>query len=262
MFSNWKVRLGALSVIGLIIFGPMLAHFKLKLALAAYQKQLARQGEKMTVAELTPAVSADEIASEKELCDAALQLGSPYDFVRKVQSLGPGRAIGTWRQWNYSGGDPPPTNMWPAAESWLETNRQALAALRDILKHPAGQSCLDYSLGFQLPLPDLLPRRQAIAGLSSACIAELRAHHAQDACEDLKACIALTAWDAKTPVLASRRQGLVAAEWALNTTWEAWQCPDWTEREWASLQRAWESVDLTDGMDACLAMQRAVADVG
>ena len=72
-----RARIIVLSLLlGIAIVLPVAAHFRVKWRLEAYKAQLRAQGEKLTVAELIPAVSADELKAVV-LAERIKQKGGP-----------------------------------------------------------------------------------------------------------------------------------------------------------------------------------------
>ncbi|HWI57939.1 MAG TPA: hypothetical protein VNZ22_11980, partial [Bacillota bacterium] len=252
-----KVLAGGV-LLGAVILGVAItAHYLAKEKALEYKRALQARGEKMTFAELRPAVTAEAASRAQALVTAVNQLGDVEadltNFPTVMRSLGPGLAQVAWKQ------DPLPTyyssNVWPDFARTLDEKQEPLAAIRGLLASPGVAFNLDYSQGFKLTMPHLARLKSAAVWLSGATIRELHAGQLDRAEQNLEALSALRSQQGE-PMMWAKEVRLKTDCIAFNTTWEALQCPDWTEEQLRKLQAAWSSADWVNQAEAALAMQR------
>ncbi len=247
---------GALAL-ALAVGYPLFKHYQLKAAVEAYRRQLRAQGEKLTIAELTPPPPTNGPNGAFVLWSAAGQLGLLPD-PPAMTLVAPGRARVAWAQAVLP--TRAATNLWPQLAAAIETNRPVLAQLRQALENPVVQFDLNYSLGPALRLPHLGPLERAARWLAAAIALDLHEGRFTLAWENLRAGTALVDHCGREPVLVSRLVRLVIAQDMLNATWEALQAPGWTEAQLAELQTAWAAPDFLDQVETSLAMDRAMEE--
>lgn len=244
-------------LVGLIAW-PIVAHYRLKNAVARYARQLAAQGETLSVPELAPPLPPSEQNGAPAML-AALALLPPPNFSNRppmMRHVAPGRALVAWRE------DPLPTadttNVWPGLRNEVERRRATLARLRAALSKPALVVDVNYLQGFSLMLPHLAQMKSAALWLTSSTLLDLHERRADDAVVNLEAAVRLVARSKDEPLLISALVRLANSAIAGAATWELLQCPDVTEAHLAALQAEWESVELGSQVEAAFRMERAM----
>ena len=250
------LRLAAVLLLAFLAGCPVVKHYQLKGAVEAYRRQLRAQGEKLTIAELTPPPPTNGPNGAPALSFAASQLGSLQNPVPAMTAVAPGRARVAWAEAVLPAEDT--TNLWPVLAAAVETNQATLDAVRAALASPVLQFDLNYSLGPELPLPHLASLKKAAQWLASATLLDLHEGRAPEAWEDLRATSALATRYGDEPLLISQLVSIAINQILLSATWEAIQAPGWTDDQLAELQAAWASPDFLRRAEASFAMERAM----
>ena len=228
-----------------------------KTALEDYRKQLAARGEKMSVEQLAPQFTAEELDAGRDLMDAVSRLVGGYRFAAPAMvMIAPGRAAITWNQEVWPSADF--SNDWPNVRKEVLFHSNALENLRAALKQPLGGLKLDYAQGWSLPLPHLGQLKGAAIGLLYASRLELHDGKVDESLEDLKACIVFTHFSEREPIIISQLVRVAIINMAFQNTWEILQYPGLNDRQLAELQRAWESAGVITNMPAIFEMERVM----
>jgi hypothetical protein len=250
--------IAVLLLLAVFVGWPVVAHYRLKHKAAGYRRQLIAQGEKLTVAELTPVLPPDAENGAAGLLAAAAQFGT-FNGTNQppaMRIVAPGRALVAWRQAVLPTGDS--TNIWPGLREEIAARRDALAAARAALARPALVMNLDYSQGFTLMLAHLAAFKRTAQFFSAAVVLDLHEGRISEAGDNLRGLTALASRYKDEPVVLSSLVRLALATIAVNTTWEALQAPDWTDEHLATLQADWAAMDFRSQAETALAMERAV----
>ncbi len=253
------IILGALILLAVIIAWPVLLHFRLKHRVAKYRQQLIAQGEKMTVAELTPLLPADRDNGAADFLAAVWRVGiiNSTNQPPAMKRVVPGRAVVVWQQpvlptWKT-------TNAWPGLREDFEVKSDALAAMRDAIKSPALVFPLDYAQGFSINLAHVADLKRAAQWFSAGTVLELHEGRATNAADNLQAMLALVSNYKDEPLMISSLVRFAIAAIAITATWEALQSPNVMDEQLAQLQTGWESVDFLTPAEAALSMERVMA---
>lgn len=257
MCRRRKILVSIVVIIALVALYPPLFSHPPKSSLAAYKKQLAAQGEKLTIAEIAPRVTAAEQTAAQDLIRSIGLFGPGLaDYPPAMRNIVPGRAMIAWAEETVPTTES--TNVCPAISRRILDHQQDLANLRAALRNPDIRFGLGYSQGFTLPLPHLAQLKNAATWLSIATLVELHEGHSSNALEDLQACVTLVRPPEHEPLIISQLVRIAIAQIALNATWELLQHPVWQDAQLADLQAQWSSTNFFDAAAPALEMDRAL----
>lgn len=253
----WKVLIAAAIVAGLLFILIEVPHYRAKVAVRSYREQLKAQGEKMTIAELIPPLSAEEVNNGRELLAALGRVGYPTNPPPCMRWVAPGHAlVGSLEAilpTEYT------SNCWPELGETVKANQEATAAIRAALEKPALGFLVNYQQGFSAPLPHLTTMKKGSLWLSCATLVALHENDTTAAWENLKSEMDLIRKNTGGPLIICQLVRVAMTQIALSTTWEALQFPNWKDEQLAQLQEQWSSFDLLDQMEAGLSMERQMA---
>src|SRR5580704_6068471 len=146
----WKILIVAV-VIAVAVAGMLLIpRYRAKSALKAYREQLKRQGEKLTIAELTSPASEDGMNAGRALVAAVNALGYLNESPRAMYVLAPDHALVGWQEAISPTYDS--SNCWPIVAEAIHRNRDGLGAVRAAIAQPVLAFPENYQLGFSTPL--------------------------------------------------------------------------------------------------------------
>ncbi|EEF62159.1 hypothetical protein [Pedosphaera parvula] len=255
-----KLRVKILIVLVLVILlGTIIAfipHAGSKRAVERYKRELRAKGEKLTYQELIQATPPETPDAAKPFLGANGAIVSISNSTAPMRFISPGRALVAYRQETLSadGG----TNVWPKFIAEVETNRNAILSLREILQVPTLYFKLDYSKGSGTLLPHLAPLKAAEQLASASTIAALHQQNFSEAWTNLITTVALVRRYKTEPLKISHLVKLAMARMAVATTWEALQCKQWNDGQLAELQANWQDMDLFGPLEQAFAMERAI----
>ena len=96
---------------------------------------------------------------------------------QRMRIVAPGKARATWQQAELPTDKDP--NLWPIVTAHVEENRDPLAEMAAALERPEMVFNLDYTKGFNLPLPHLAKQKLAANTFANAVLMDL--HNEQPA---------------------------------------------------------------------------------
>jgi hypothetical protein len=252
-------------VLGLLILGHGSTS---RAALAKYKAELRAKGEKLTFAELVKSSSADRSLWNSNLVRVTTTLANARPAIhpshvdaRKFTKSGlaqpfwledsplpakrPGEKTGTWEQF----------------ASEMESNSAALYELRHLAREAIPENGMGTkSISGMPPVPNFVAFRTAAQWLSGEAECNLHQNRLAGALEDLEAIVGLTERYRDEQLLVSGMIRVAAANLGLAATWDALQSTQWTEPQLASLQQAWETVDLLDAVERGFTTERAAGE--
>ncbi len=259
------VLVAAVAVLAVVFVGLSLRKSRSREALQLYQAELRAKGEMLTFAELTSSRPTNLNFSLATLTNAVfkLRLGpvNPGNLdLRKA--VAPGQARVLWLE-------PSAMESWvrgtSTAVSWevlavqMRYNREALAEIREALRDPAP----DFGVRptFQPgPVSSFIAIRTVGRFLAVAVIDSLHRTNREEVLQNLMSLTSLARLNRDEYTLVSQMIRIAIARLALATTWEALQDPEWTESELHQMQKAWESIDLLDGLEKGFLGERALQE--
>jgi hypothetical protein len=252
----WKILIVAGIVLALALGALVIPHYRAKGAVEAYRRTLKGRGEKISVAELTPSVSAEEAKNGRELVAASGFAGTLTDSPPVMRWTSPGHALVCWQETNSV--TDKSTNCWPEFIAVMKTSPEMTDRITAALGGKALAFNLDYSPGFNTLLPHLSQLKRASLWLSGAVSTDLHGGDSNGAWRALTAEAELNREYKSEPFIISQLVRIGMAQIGIGTTWEALQYRGWSEEQLAELQTDWESFDLMDELETALSMERVM----
>ena len=256
----WKILIAAAGVIALMAILLVIPHYRAKAAVRAYREQLKRQGEKLSIAEMTPSLSADEASNGREMAAAAGFVNYFPDSPPTMRWLAPGQVLLSWRETNSA--TEITTNCWPTFAEVIREPHGFIERMATALRGPGLGFNPDYQRGFDAPLPYLLPLKKGSFWLWGATILALHEGDTSNAWNHLKSETDLVRMNHGEPLMISQLVRVAIIQIALATTWEALQYPGWSDAQLAQLQTNWDSFNLLEELQPALSMERAMQGMG
>ena len=229
--------------------------------LNAYLKTLQASGEKLDVSELEPR------SRPNPTNNAALALVALSNEFRSISELSkvfppsgrmvaPGQAIAAQHldRWFW---DKKTTNTWDGLDTLLDQHREELVALHMALGKPEYDLNFDYHGDFNQPFTKALaPTKSAATYLTTSALSEIRRGDLSAAQTHLLAAIRLGANQPNERLLITQlvRQAVVVI--TFNAMWSMLPEPGWTDAHLAALQQAWTTIDLENGLQVSLEIER------
>ncbi|MCW5556118.1 MAG: hypothetical protein KIS67_28675 [Verrucomicrobiae bacterium] len=233
-----------------------------QIALAAFKRELAAKGERLTPAELAVSVpEADNGAPAFHEAVDQLKEGLilPKSHPPRMSVLPSGRAIIGYREPEWM--EEKITNRWEQVESDLHTNALALANVRAALEMPAFNNNLDYAQGVDLLLPHLASSRSLCVWFGTESQLAIRRDRGHDARRSLVAQARLPRPMETDRLLISELVRIAVGAIARSSTWDALQSDVLTEDDWFAIQATWEQQAYADNMASALEGDRIYSDV-
>ena len=232
--------------------------------LRVYRSELAARGEKLTVDELSPVITAGPNAFRQFVRVASQVSAARADSLPSPPSMkiiAPGRALSarsmtTWNSSSWWG-----TNRmenWTMVGEALSEQEKVLAELRDILKEPVLESRINYHDGFNIMLNHLAPAKGTAQWLEASAQWHLHENRPTEALRDMLAATSLAQVFAREPIIISQLVRFALLAIAERSVWEALQMEGWTEGDLQALQKAWDRQELWRGMQDGIEMERAM----
>ena len=252
----WKILIAAAVIVAVVAALFVIPHFRAKGAVDAYREQLKKQGEKTTIAELTPELSADEVKAGREFLAAAARVGYFTNTPPMMKQLAPGHALvgldgdGLPRPKTHQTAGHPMKKI--AAGNTGRVNESLCASLQG----PSIGFPVNYGGGFTMILAHLSTLKKASLWLSDVATLAMQERDTNAAWENLRAEATLVRMNHGEPILISQLVRIAIAQIAVATLWEGLQYPGWSEAQLAELQTNWDSFDLLDHLESSFAMER------
>jgi hypothetical protein len=253
---RWKILLGSLVLLGCLVLWLVVTHYRARNAVAAYQKRLVAQGEKLKLGELTPRISDPRLNGAPALMAAAVKVSvNLSNFLPIATVMSSGGARVSWQQATLPTDEL--TNIWPKVSEDVTNSQAAVAGMRLALEKPILFFPLNYELGFNILLPHLAKIKFIELCLSFAALEELHQGDPDTAWENLQAGGRLVrSFGEHEPLQISQLVRIAMGHIAINTAWEALQYPGWNDRQLTELQQVWDSFSFMDALEPTLGMER------
>ena len=226
--------------------------------LARYKARLAANGEELSLVKLSPPYSEAVVEHHQQLSDAAARLVftpiPPSDIALMTKATN-GLARPAWTR---------PTPTAPTKGTWedfalqMDASEPALAELQRLLAAPAPGNTYDPADPLKVvPKFNFVSRRKTAQTLAAAIVNDLHRQRLEAALTNLYALIALARLRDEGGMLVHHMIHAAIAGLAISATWESLQAPGWTEAQLASLQSAWQPLDLVRGFGRTVELERA-----
>ena len=250
-------------VIFVVLLGLSLRTSRARDALQRYLAELRNQGEKLTYAELTSSRSTNQNFSLATITNAVWRLQrapvNPGEMEFRM-AVAPGQARVLWLEPYLAGGWNRGTSSvvsWQAFQTQLDNSAGALDEIREALRDPAPDGGPREGL-LSGPVSPFIAIRTAGQMLAGAVIKSLHQTNRQEALQNLTSLIALARLNRDEYTLVSQMIRVAIARLGLAATWEALQAPGWTDPELQQLQKAWQGIELLDGLEKGFLGERAL----
>lgn len=228
--------------------------------LSRYKARLAASGEELSLAKLLPAYSPESVEYQQQLSDATARLALspiPPAEIALMEKTTNGLARAAWSR---------PTPSKPVRGTWedfahqVDDSEAALHELGVLLDAPvAGGVHNPTSLFTSKPAFDFISRRKSAQMLAAAVINELHRERLAAAVTNLHRLISLARFSNEGDLLVGKMIQVAIAGMAASATWEALQASGWNDAHFASLQSAWQRLDLARDFSRTVEMERAFA---
>lgn len=287
--SKWWWFVLALGVVGVAYLGYALV--APRRALEAAKSKLRAAGVRLTVEDCVgPQVPEHQVAARRFTAAAQSLSGRgrllPDSMPRAMEMVAPGKARVGWQQAELPeppGGSsryaallaqrygirvpasetntppPPPRPTWEDLAVELQACLPALREVGDATKVAEFDWNLDYSLGFEIPLPHLGSAKSAVQRLVAATLLALHQGRRDDALEFLETQLRIVRAFPRHGLLIGELVRIAMGAIAWNTTWELLQADGWSDAQLRRLQQAWQETEYVDCMIRGLEMERALA---
>ena len=232
--------------------------------LSKYEAVLRANGEKLTIAELLPAVPEGKNAGVEvsRLC-AALQDGETLPSEApppQMRLIAPGKAmlVSTRPHWT-TFVEKRETNDWNAVRDDLGVNNDTLTRLRSELRSPVLHKRLNYEDGFKnLDTRHLMALKKGAQWLAASGAQNLHDRNFASAYEDLECLLALLRMQSTEHLVINQLVRLAIEHFAVALSWEGLTINAWDDRMLEALQREWAALDFVQPMIQSLRMERAM----
>jgi hypothetical protein len=260
-----KILIVAGAVFGAAILIPVIHHYQLRFAEAAYIAKLKAQGEPMELAQvIPPPVPASQNSADAFLKSVALfnadksLLGTNY--ISGMKMVAPGKAATRFQQANAEGGMA--TNSWEEVAAAVRLNSKGYELLQRMIEHPDLDFGVYYERGFGAGFDSrnlhLAETKRMALRLGTATLSDLHEGDTASAVQNLRVLLALTkALDDERFIISELVQIAIAAI-AVPPTWEVLQSPNVTDAQLAQLQNSWNALDFIHADENAIEMERAI----
>jgi hypothetical protein len=247
------VFVGALALIG-VGLGMLGARSGSRGTLRIYLAELQAKGEKLTYEELMRGRVTNAFDSHAIITNVSSRLRGGKvtpGMLEPRRYIGPGQAIVNWKQpsplWARSSG-PPIQGTWEELETQMQGMQDALQEAREALKAPApdGGPGTNILTGRRI---NFVAIRIVAQWLMGAVEDDLHQGRLEAALQDLEALAGLANMERDEPSLVAQMIRVAVAGLGWPLTWEALQAPGWSDPQLERLQKAWQPVDLVDGVE-------------
>jgi hypothetical protein len=253
----WLKIVAGLVVFALLFTGWLLIErYRAKSALAKYEQQLRRQGEKLTIAELIPpAIEGENNALEVIRLCGSFQPGHVVVFnpPPSLRIIAPGGALVITKEpaWTYNSA----RYTWDDLAAELKLNENTLHDLRLTLKRPVRGMELDYH-AVPLKFPHLSSGKTGAQWLSASAAYHLHIANHEAALQDIESLVSLGRLYEHEPIIINQLVNIAIATIALDRTWLALQQTGWTDAQFQRLHEPWQKRDFITPMICALEMER------
>jgi hypothetical protein len=260
-----KILIVAGAVFGAAILIPVIHHYQLRFAEAAYIAKLKAQGEPMELAQvIPPPVPASQNSADAFLKSVALfnadksLLGTNY--ISGMKMVAPGKAATRFQQANAEGGMA--TNSWVEVAAAVRQNGKGYELLQQLTDRPNLDFQIHYGRGFgdgfNLNNLHLAETKRMAQRLGTATLSDLHEGDTASAMKNLRAMLALTkALDDERFIISELVQIAIAAM-AVPVSWEVLQSPNVTDGQLAQLENGWAALDFIQADENAIEMERAI----
>jgi hypothetical protein len=262
-----KFLISIVVVLGLAILIPYIHHHRLRAAVEACIAELKAKGEPMDLAQVIPSPIPPEQNSAPLITNALNQIKGYYTTMKSdppgLSMIAPGKAMIGWRQPAIYNRSFNVTNSWEQLGTELVKEQDNLTKLRRLVDHPVLDFDLDYQASFDQSesgkgfrfyrLPQFKSAAQWLIG---SAIFNLHQGKTTDACEDVRAILALVKGEADERIEISQLVRIAIAGMSVPAVWEILQDPNVSDEDLAQLQQDWQLLELISPMKRAFLVER------
>ena len=262
-----KFLISIVVVLGLAILIPYIHHHRLRAAVEAYIAELKAKGEPMDLAQVIPLPVPPEQNSAPLITNALNQIKGYYTTMKSdppgLSMIAPGKAMIGWRQPAIYNRSFNVTNSWEQLGTELVKEQDNLTKLRRLVDHPVLDFDLDYQASFDQSesgkgfrfyrLPQFKSAAQWLIG---SAIFNLHQGKTTDACEDVRAILALVKGEADERIEISQLVRIAIAGMSVPAVWEILQDPNVSDEDLAQLQQDWQTLEFISPMNNAFLVER------
>jgi hypothetical protein len=173
--------------------------------------------------------------------------------------VGPGRALVSWKEDHPAWASSKVTgnqDTWEDFAGELSELDMVLAEIRASLKEPAPDGGPPSGLWGNRRV-NFVAMRSAAQWLVGAALCDIRHGHLEQGLQNLEAVAALARMNRDEYTLVAQMIRVAVTGLGLAASWEALQAQGWSEAQLERLQKAWEAIDLIDGVEKGFLGERA-----
>jgi hypothetical protein len=249
-----------LTLIGIVLCSQ---HSPSRDALQQYKAELHAHGEKLTFAELVRSRPTSTNSGSAAFTNAAAKLVGTrlHPSALEIRKYtGPGQARVAWREdsssWSVAR-RPEDGDIWSEFAAETERLQKPLVELREALGDPPPGS--GPQPGFSAGVGGgFTAIRNAAQWLAAVALCETRQGHMEEAVSNLEALAGLARMNRDEYTIVAQLIRVAVAGLGNAACWEVLQAPGWTEPQLERLQKAFESIDLLDGLENGFLGERAL----
>jgi hypothetical protein len=253
-------------IIGMMILAALIYHYWLRFELNHYVAELAAKGEPMELSQVLPPMVppgqngvpliTNMLAYLESTNTAWVQTIVGSNLPPAMMIVAPGKAMIGWQQFDIR--TPDGTNTWKDLNYELAGMQDKLAGFYCLTNGQTLDFGLDYSKGYSLRLLHLEPLEFASSWLESSVMAALHEQETSNACQAIRAMLAIAKGQTKEPLEFSQNIRIAIARHAEMATWEVLQATNATERDLLSLQQDWQSLDFIEPVEQAYLTERVI----
>jgi hypothetical protein len=268
MSRRRKISVVAGIVLGVALLIPVIHHYQLRFALAAYVAEFKAKGEPMDLAQVIPPPVPPEQNGVPFITNALANFyggifssNLTHNLPPAMREVSSGKAMIGWQQPKIIGSDEPSellTNTWEDLGKELIAAKSDLDSFQNLTNHKLLDFNLDYQQGFNIRLAHLAQLKRAAQWLNASTLYNLHERKTSDACADVCAMLAIAKGQKEERLEISQLVRMNIARFSTAATWEILQDPNISENDLILLQQNWQSLEFISPIEQAYLMERVM----
>jgi hypothetical protein len=260
MSRRRKISVVAGIVLGVALLIPVIHHYQLRFALAAYVAKLKAKGEPMDLAQVIPPPVPPEQNGAPLFLKAASFLDTNWNVLGSnppsaMRMIAPGKAMIGSVQPDIRTADG--ENSWEEIGAALAEDGEALKLLSQITNGTTFDFNLDYKDGFdKIKFSHLAPLKRSAQKLSAAAIDDLHRGDSAAAVKNISTMLAMVNGESHDRILISELVRIAIAQMGVGPTWEVLQVTNISDEDLAQLQQGWQSLEFSVPLEQAMLFER------